>query len=78
MRIVARDEDLALAQASIARRGPLELLHEVLAFDDEELQLLAELLFVQLLDVIEFHVRSRATASATLMPSTPAERIPPA
>jgi hypothetical protein len=78
VRVVARHEDLALPQARIAHRRLLELLHEMLAFDDEMLQLLAEFLLVQPLDVFEFHVRSRATASATLMPSTPADRMPPA
>ena len=53
-------------------------LHEVLAFHDEESQLLAEFLLLQLLDVFEFQASSLATASATLMPSTPADRIPPA
>ena len=53
-------------------------LHQVLAFDEEVAELFAEFLLVQLPDVVEFHVRSRASASATLMPSTPADRMPPA
>src|SRR6185436_11905033 len=78
VREVAREIDLAAAEALVVLRGLLQFLHQVLALDDEEPQLLAELLLVQLLDVFEFHARLRATASATLMPSTPADRIPPA
>ena len=78
MRIVARQVDLAGAQPRIVPGRLLELLYQVLALDDEVAELLAEFLLVQLLEVFEFHVIARATASATLMPSTPAERMPPA
>ena len=71
--------ELAFAQPRILHRRLLQLQHQVFAFDQEIAELLAVFLLVQLLDVVEFHVPgSRATASATLMPSTPADRMPPA
>ena len=78
MREVARQVDFAGTQPRVVQRGLLQFLHQVLAFHEEVAQLRAELLLVQLLDVFEFHARFRATASATLMPSTPADRMPPA
>ena len=39
---------------------------------------LASNILVQFADIFEFQARLRATASATLMPSTPAESMPPA
>src|SRR4051812_48692879 len=57
----------------------LQFQHEVLALNEVVTELLAIALLVQLLDVFELHPTSaRATASATLIPSTPADRIPPA
>jgi hypothetical protein len=78
MLIFPGEIDFARAQAGIMSQRFLQLLHQMLAFQQEVADLLAEFLLMQLLDVFEFHDRLRATASATLMPSTPAERMPPA
>src|SRR6478752_10443960 len=78
VRVLAREVDLAGTQPGIQQCRLLQFLHQMLAFHQEAAQLLAELLVVELLDVLEFHDRLRATASATLIPSTPADRMPPA
>ena len=78
MREVACQVDFAVTQPRIVHCGLLQFLHQVLTFHEKVAQLRAEFLLMQLLDVFEFHARFRATASATLMPSTPADRIPPA
>jgi len=75
---IARQVDLAGPQPRIPRRGLLQFLHQVLTFHQEMSELGAEFFLMKFLDVFEFHARFRATASATLMPSTPADRMPPA
>ena len=76
------DIQLAALQQRVVLRRLLQLQHQMLAFHQEVAELGAVLLLLQLLDVVELHQwHARidlATASATLMPSTPAERMPPA
>jgi len=59
-----------------ARLAQLE--NQMFAFHQKTPEFLAEFFLVELADVFELHDRLRATASATLMPSTPAESMPPA
>ena len=72
-----------------ARRRLLQLQNEVFAFDQKKSEFFTAFLLVEFFDIIEFHGltalfdcadsnRDLATTSATLMPSTPAERMPPA
>ena len=76
------DIQLAALQQRVLLGGLLQLQHQMLAFHQEVAELGAVLLLLQLLDVVELHQWPAridlATASATLMPSTPAERMPPA
>jgi hypothetical protein len=78
VRALRGDVHRAGAEPLIARGSSFQFLHQVLAVEQEEAQLLAMLALVQLPDVLDLHARLRATASATLMPSTAAERMPPA
>ena len=68
----------AYTQPRIAGRRLLQLLHQMLTFQQKAAVLLADFFQMKFLDVFELHDRLFATASATLMPSTPAERMPPA
>src|SRR5690606_404760 len=65
-------------QARVASGGLEQLLHGMLPFHQIVTGLFAEFLLVQLAHLLDLHARLRATASATRMPSTPAERMPPA
>ncbi|MDT4812545.1 hypothetical protein FQZ97_455090 [compost metagenome] len=84
----AGDVQLAALQQRVVQGGLLQFQQQVLALHQEMPELGAVLLLVEFLDVVEFHRGGAqwlcwdnidlATASATLMPSTPAERMPPA
>lgn len=76
--VFGREVHLAGAQPGIAQRRLLQFLHQMLALGEEAAELLAVFPLLQLADLFHFHARLRATASATLMPSTPAESMPPA
>src|SRR5690606_40932394 len=86
--IGAADIKLTLAQSRIAACSLFQLQHQMLTFGQEKSKLLTVFFLVQLFDLVEFQgwhqafprsaSMASASASATLMPSTPAERIPPA
>ena len=71
------DVDLGGTQAGVALGGALQLEHQMFAFEQIATLGFAALLVVKFLERVEIH-RFAATASATLMPSTAAERMPPA
>ena len=82
-----RGENARSSEFGSARDGLAELYHEVLALGQEVTQFFAVLAMPQLFQIVEVHaltcrgkcpLMSAATASASLMPSTPADRMPPA
>src|SRR5690606_28562313 len=78
IRVLARAVQGAGAQADIPVQHLQQLLHRMLALHQEAAALLAVLALLQLAHLVDLHARFRATASATRMPSTPADRMPPA
>jgi glucuronate isomerase len=82
-----RDENARGSKFGSARDGLAEFDHQMLTFGEKATQFLAVLAVTQSFQVVEVHALARrdecalisaATASASLMPSTPAERMPPA
>ncbi len=90
MLVPTGDIQLASSQQWVAQGGLLQLQHRMLTFDQEIAELLPVSLLMQLFDVVELHggsvprsvgpvlPKDLATASATRIPSTPADRMPPA
>ena len=85
------DIQLAALQLRVMQGRLLQLQQQMLALHQEMTELGAVFFLLKFLDVVEFHQcgaqlpgwlvsdsSDLATASATLMPSTPADRIPPA
>jgi hypothetical protein len=82
MLVLARHVEFAGVKLRVLHCRFLQLQHQVFAFDEEVTERFAVLFLVKFFEVVEFQVADsnidRATASATLIPSTPADRMPPA
>src|SRR5690606_7229518 len=89
MLVRGRHEQLTALPLFILLRGFFQLEHQMLALHQKAAELLAVFFLLQLFNVVAVHACAMracgaspsidcATASAILMPSTPAERMPPA